>query len=312
MILHSILLMAGIALLYLGSEWMVRGASALALAFYIRPVIIGLTVVAFATSAPELLVSLIAAIKGSSGVSLGNILGSNVANMGLVLGSSALVKPQGVDRGLLTRELPFMIGVSGLFWLICLDGEIGRLDGVILLAGLGTFLLMGLITARTGIQITVDPGAAREAKKILWQGILILLGLGGLMAGAHIIVNSAIFIAEHLGLSEVFIGLSIVAVGTSLPELATSVVAGAKGEHDISIGNVVGSNVFNVCMVIGAVGAFNPMAVDIASLQLKFAGMIALSLLLFVFCRTNYRITRLEGLFLLISFFAFIALSFWF
>lgn len=311
MILHSILLMAGIALLYLGSEWMVRGASALALSFYIRPVIIGLTVVAFATSAPELLVSLIAAIKGSSGVSLGNILGSNVANMGLVLGASALVKPQGVDRGLLTRELPFMISVSGLFWLICLDGEIGRLDGVILLAGLGTFLLMGLITARTGIQITVDPGTAREAKKILRQGMLILLGLGGLMAGAHIIVNSAIFIAEHLGLSEVFIGLSIVAVGTSLPELATSVVAGAKGEHDISIGNVVGSNVFNVCMVIGAVGAFNPMAVDIASLQLKFAGMIALSLLLFVFCRTNYMITRLEGLFLLIGFFAFIALSFW-
>lgn len=291
---------------------MVKGASALAISFYIRPVIIGLTIVAFATSAPELLVSLIAAIKGSSGVSLGNILGSNVANMGLVLGASAMVKPQGVDRGLLARELPFMLGVSALFWLICLDGQIGCLDGIILLSALGFFLVIGIITARTGIQIKLDQIPLRCIRKIIWQIALILLGLGGLMAGAHMTVNSAIIIAEHLGLSEVFIGLSIVAVGTSLPELATSVVAGAKGEHDISIGNVVGSNIFNVCMVIGAVGAFNPVPVDIRALQLKFVSMMALSLLLFVFCRTNYRITRLEGFFLLLSFFAFIALSFWF
>ncbi|MFO7984512.1 MAG: calcium/sodium antiporter [Desulfatiglandaceae bacterium] len=311
MIVHTLLLTAGIALLYLGSEWMVRGASALAISFYIRPVIIGLTIVAFATSAPELMVSLIAAVKGSSGVSLGNILGSNVANMGLVLGASALVKPQGVDRGLLTREIPFMLGVSGLFWLICLDGYIGRLDGVLLLCALGGFLIMGFLTARTGIQITLDQPPLREAKNILWQICLILLGLGGLMAGAHMIVNSAIFIAQYFGLSEIFIGLSIVAVGTSLPELATSVVAGAKGEHDISIGNVVGSNVFNVCMVIGAVGAFNPMTVDIGAIQLKFAGMMAISFILFLFCRTGYGITRLEGFLLLLCFFGFIALSFW-
>ena len=311
MILQTILLLAGIALLYMGSEWMVRGSSALALSFSIRPVIIGVTVVAFATSAPELLVSLIAAFKGSSGVSLGNILGSNVANMGLVLGASALVKPQVVDRGLIRRELPFMLGVSLLFWWICLDGQIGRVDGIVLLGLLAAFLIMSILTARNRNHREPDDIPRRRSKIILWQICLILVGLAGLMAGANLIVNSAIFIAQRLGLSEIFIGLSIVAVGTSLPELATSVVAGAKGEHDISIGNVVGSNIFNICMVMGTVGLFNPMTVDAGALQIKFAAMILLSVVLYFFCWTRYRISRLEGACLFLGFVLFILLSYW-
>ena len=311
MILQILLLLIGIVLLYLGSEWMVRGASALALSFFIRPIIIGVTVVAFATSAPELLVSLIAAVKGSSGVSLGNILGSNVANIGLVLGASALVKPQAVDRGLMKRELPFMLGVSLLFWWTCLDGNIGRLDGVILLSALGAFLAMSIATARTGNDPQPGSLPRRRLKTTSWHVFLILIGLVGLMVGANTIVNSAIFIAQRLGLSEIFIGLSIVAVGTSLPELATSVVAGTKGESDISIGNVVGSNVFNICMVIGTVGLFNPMTVDMGAVQIKFAAMIGISLLLFVFCRTGYRVNRFEGACLFFGFILFIILSYW-
>ena len=310
MILNIFLFCLGIALLYLGSEWMVKGAASLALSLSIRPIIVGLTVVAFATSAPELLVSLIAAVKGFSGVSLGNILGSNVANIGLVLGASALVRSLAVDKKLVRREIPFMIGVSGLFWLICLDGWIGRVDGAVLLAGLAFFLILGIMTAKKS-ENTKDEVPAQKRKKVFWYIFLILIGMVGLIVGAHLLVNSAIFIARQLGLSEVFIGLSIVAVGTSLPELATSVVAGARGESDISIGNVVGSNVFNVCMVIGTVGLFNPMSVDMRLMRFEFPAMFLLSLILLVFARTGFTLSRVEGLFFILSFFLFIGLSYW-
>lgn len=309
MILNVLLFCLGIALLYLGSEWMVKGAASLALSLSIRPIIVGLTVVAFATSAPELLVSLIAAVKGFSGVSLGNILGSNVANIGLVLGASALVRSLAVDKKLVRREIPFMIGVSGLFWFICLDGWIGRVDGAVLLAGLAFFLILGIMTARKSENTKYEVPAQR-GKKVFWYIFLILIGMGGLVVGAHLVVNSAIFIARQLGLSEVFIGLSIVAVGTSLPELATSVVAGARGEYDISIGNVVGSNVFNVCMVIGTVGLFNPMSVDMGLMRFEFPAMFLLSLILLVFSRTGFTLSRVEGLFFILSFFLFIGLSY--
>lgn len=310
MILNIFLFCLGIALLYLGSEWMVKGAASLALSLSIRPIIVGLTVVAFATSAPELLVSLIAAVKGFSGVSLGNILGSNVANIGLVLGASALVRSLAVDKKLVRREIPFMIGVSGLFWLVCLDGWIGRVDGAVLLAGLAFFLILGIMTSKKS-ENTKDEVPARRGKKFFWYIFLILIGMVGLIAGANLTVNSAIFIARQLGLSEVFIGLSIVAVGTSLPEMATSVVAGARGEYDISIGNVVGSNVFNVCMVMGTVGLFNPMSVDMGLMRFEFPAMFLLSLILLVFSRTGFTLSRVEGLFFILSFFLFIGLSYW-
>jgi cation:H+ antiporter len=311
MIFNLFLLFLGILLLYFGSEWMVRGAASLALSLSVRPIIVGLTVVAFATSAPELLVSLIAAVKGSAGVSLGNILGSNVANIGLVLGSSALVRPLAVNRKMLRREIPFMIGASGVFWLVCLDGWIGRMDGIILLAGLALFLVLGIITAKKSGEAN-EEGPDRERKRLARYIFFILIGMAGLVYGANLIVNSAIFIARQIGLSEIFIGLSIVALGTSLPELATSVVAGARGEHDISIGNVVGSNVFNVCMVIGTVGLFNPMPVESGLMRFEFPAMFGLCLILLVFCRTGFILNRLEGLFFIVSFFSFIGISYWF
>ena len=167
MILNIFLLALGIALLYLGSEWMVKGAASLALSLFIRPIIVGLTVVAFATSAPELLVSVIAASKGSAGVSLGNILGSNVANIGLVLGSSALVKPLTIDHKHIHREIPYMIAASGGFWLICLDGKIGRIDGIILLAGLAFFLIWSMINAKDNNQQKIDAPLKKDRKKVI-------------------------------------------------------------------------------------------------------------------------------------------------
>jgi cation:H+ antiporter len=310
MISNAVLLCLGIGLLYSGSEWMVRGAAHLALSLSIRPIIVGLTIVAFATSAPELLVSLIAAAKGSAGVSLGNILGSNVANIGLVLGARAMVRPLTVEQKMLRREIPFLIGASGLFWLICLDGRIGRIDGIVLLSGLAYFLVLGIMTARND-QDTEGENLVPERKKVLWFLFLILTGMGGLVVGAHLVVKSALFMAKQLGLSQVFIGLSVVAVGTSLPELATSVAAGARGQHEISIGNVVGSNVFNICMVIGAVGLFNPMTVDVGNMEFEFLVMCLLSIILFIFCRTGFVINRLEGLFFMLCFFSFIGLSYW-
>ena len=309
MALNIFLLCIGIGLLYLGSEWMVNGSASLAISFSIRPVIIGMTIVAFATSAPELLVSLIAAVKGSSGVSLGNILGSNVANIGLVLGTSALVKPLKADKQLARKEIPFMIGVSGLFWLLCIDGRLGRIDGAILFAGLILFLTLGLMKVRG--KKTKNKAPTRARKKTIRHIFLILIGMLGLVAGANMMVNSAIFIARQLNLNEIFIGLSIVSIGTSLPELATSVVAGARGESDISIGNVVGSNIFNICMVMGTVGIFNPMSVDMSVLKFEFPAMLMLSMIFFIFTRTGLILTRLEGAFFILCFFSFIGISYW-
>jgi cation:H+ antiporter len=310
MALNICLMVLGIILLYGGSEFMVRGAASLALSLLIRPIIVGLTVVAFATSAPELLVSVVAAVKGSAGVSLGNILGSNVANIGLVLGTSALARPLEVDKRLVHRELPYMIAASGAFWLICLDGHIGRIDGGLLLAGLGFFLVWGIVTAKDRSQ-SFDLPRTRGGVKVIFYVSFVLIGMSGLLAGANLVVKSAIFLAGKFGLSEVFIGLSIVAVGTSLPELAASVVAGIRGEHDISVGNVVGSNIFNICMVMGTVGLFNPMSLDRGVNRFEFPVMFLLTLALLIFCRQGNRLSRPVGGFFMGSFLFYVAGSYW-
>jgi len=310
MLLNSFLLCLGIALLYWGSEWMVKGAASLALSLSIRPLIVGLTVVAFATSAPELLVSLVAAVKGSSGISLGNILGSNVANIALILGLSALFNPLAVDPILVRRDIPFLVGISALFWVLCLGGQIGLWRGILLVTMLIVFIFMGVFTASTHPQgLETLPV---EKKGTLWKdAVLIVTGTTALMGGAHLVVHSSIFFANIFGLSETFIGLTIVAVGTSLPELATSVAAAAHRESDISIGNVVGSNVFNLCMVMGAVGFFNPMEVDRGLLRFEFPAMFVLTLLLWIFARTRLILGRREGLVFVFCYLAFVGLSYW-
>ncbi len=273
-----VILAAGVILLYAGSWVLVEGAVSTAAMFAVRPVIIGLTIVSFATSAPELLVSLVAAIKGSGGISIGNIIGSNIINIALVLGVSAVIKPIRIKKQTIKIDIPYMIIISGVFWLLCLDSEIGRKDGIILLGLLLVFLIYGLLTAkdqnRTSKNLRLSPASMVKNIAFIFVGIVMLA------YGARFVVQEAIVIATRIGLSQTFIGISVVALGTSLPELATSAVAAARGDSDISVGNVVGSNLFNICLVMGTVGLFNPMHIDADLHYFHFPFMIGISLLL--------------------------------
>ncbi len=278
MISQSLILVLGLILLYAGSSLLVEGAASTAIMFAVRPVIVGLTVVSLATSAPELLVSLVAAYKGSGGISLGNILGSNVINIALVLGISAVIKPVDIQKRIIKTEIPYMIFISLVFWFLCFDDHIGRIDGIILLLLLAIFLIWGIVTAKENGSDTskIPLNAAAIFKNVLF----ITAGIVMLAFGARFVVQEAIIIAERIGLSQTFIGISVVALGTSLPELATSAVAAARGESDISVGNVVGSNLFNICLVMGVVGILNPMQVEHSLHFFQFPFMIGISIAL--------------------------------
>jgi len=301
MLYEGLYLIAGTFLLYYGSSWLVNGASEIALSLAIRPVVVGLTVVAVATSAPELLVSLVAATGGSSGVSIGNILGSNVINIALVLGLSALVEPISINRQLIRRELPYMTFASVLFWVLCMDGSVSRIDGLILLSVLTAFIIYCIFHARDNNQNYKNT----TKNDYLRNGFFIIVGLISLAVGADWVVSSAIHIARSFDLTEVFIGITIVAVGTSLPELATSVVAAVKKQSDISVGNIVGSNLFNVCLVMGIVGLFNPIQVNSGLNRFEFPAMIIITLLLYLFAVTRRKISRLYGSIFIICFLAY-------
>jgi len=286
----------------------VDGAASTAIMFAVRPVIVGLTIVSLATSAPELLVSLVAAFKGSEGISIGNILGSNVINIVLVLGISAIIKPVVIKKQIINIEIPYMIFISLVFWLLCMDSEISRLDGFILFFFLIVFLTYGIATAKDkDTKITMDkPSHLSISKNILF----IVIGIVTLSFGANFVVKEAIRIATQFGLSQTFIGISVVALGTSLPELATSAVAAARGESDISVGNVVGSNLFNICLVMGTVGIFNPMAVDKSLHHFQFPFMIFICLTLGVIAYFNQGISKKTGFFFIALFATYIIVSY--
>ena len=307
--IELIWLALGLALLYFGSSILVEGAASTAVMFAVRPVIVGLTIVSLATSTPELLVSLVAAVKGSGGISMGNILGSNVINIALVLGASAVVRPVSVKRQVVRIEIPYMIAISTLFWLLCLDNEVGRTDGIILLALLVIFLIYGIATAsdKNGNNGSAPP---RSKKKILTYTFYIVIGIIMLAWGANLVVKTAITLAEAIGLSQTFIGISVVALGTSLPELATSVVAAARGESDISVGNVVGSNLFNICLVMGMVGLLNPLAVAPGLHSFEFPFMVFISMLLGGICLAFRGVGKKSGLLLICLFFLYIGISY--
>ena len=308
MALQIFILITGIVLLYTGSWVLVEGSVSTATMFAIRPVIIGLTIVSFATSAPELLVSLVAAIKGSGGISLGNILGSNAINIALVLGVSAAIRPIPIQKQIIRIDIPCMIIVSAIFWLLCIDSHIGRLDGILLLGLLTAFLIYGLATAR-------EKNGSSDRKE--WSGqvlvknmVFVLAGIVMLSYGANFVVQEAVRIAGAIGLSQTFIGISVVALGTSLPELATSAVAASKGESDLSVGNVVGSNLFNICLVMGTVGLFNPMRIDPGLHTFQFPFMIFITLVLAVIAYRFQIISKLSGILLIILFISYICFSY--
>ena len=264
-IYDSALLLAGLALLVGGAELLVRGASRLALRFGISPLVIGLTVVAFGTSAPELAVTVQSGLAGQSGLAIGNIVGSNIFNVLLVLGVSAVITPLVVSQQLVRLDVPLMIGAALLLWVLALDGRIGLMDGLLLTAGIVAYTAFAIWQGRKeGEEIKAEYAQEFGDGKSTWLGrlpvqvALIAGGLALLVLGAHWLVTGAVAIARSIGVSEVIIGLTIVAAGTSLPELATSLMAALRGERDIAVGNVIGSCLFNLLSIAGIAALVTP------------------------------------------------------
>lgn len=297
-----ILLIAGLALLTVGAEVLVRGASGLARAVGLPSLVIGLTVVAFGTSAPELAVSVKASFSGQADIALGNVVGSNIFNVLFVLGLSALVVPLAASKQLVRLDVPVMIVASGLLWLLALDGTIGRIEGVCLFAGvvlyIASLVYLGRRDGRQLFPIGDGDGTPAQSPKGLWLATaLIVVGLVMLVLGARWLVEGAVDLARMFGVSELMIGLTIVAAGTSMPEVATSVVASVRGERDIAIGNAVGSSIFNILVVLGATAAVAPGGVSVAQSALRFdiPVMTAVAFACLPIFFTGGRISRWEG-----------------
>ncbi len=308
MVLAACLFFVGLLLLYFGAEYLVTGSSRFALSFGVRPLIIGMTIVAFATSMPEFMVSFFAAIRGSSDLAAGNIIGSNVANIGLILGVAALLSPLRVQRSTLMREIPFMIAASVLLYLFCLDGILNFTDGLLLFGLLLVFLGYCLRTAREqGLERPATAEVVAQEKESRGKDLLLILGgIIGLGTGAELMVRSATTIARTLGLSELVIGLTIVALGTSLPELAASMMSAWKGEMDLSIGNVIGSNIFNILFVLGLCPMIRPLPIDPSVLHFEFPAMLLFSILLVPLVKRGMILGRGKGALLLAGYGGFV------
>ncbi len=301
--LSTLAIFAGFALLVWGADRFVIGASATARNLGVSPLIIGLTIVGFGTSAPEMLVSAIAAASGNPNMGVGNALGSNITNIGLVLGITALVTPLAVRSETLKREFPILFAIMLLALLLLLDSKMDRLDGIILLCGMGVMIYwmvsLGLRERKQGDPMESEyideiPAHMPMAKAIFW----LVLGMAVLLGSSRMLVWGSVNIAQWFGISDLIIGLTIVAIGTSLPELAASVMSALKGEHDIAVGNVLGSNMFNLLAVLGMPGLIMPAATPPELLSRDFPAMIGLSIALFAmgygFLRPGH-ITRAEG-----------------
>lgn len=304
----SLYLAGGLIFLFIGAEGLIRGASALALRVGITPLVVGLTVVAFGTSTPELVVSLKAALIGNSSISLGNVVGSNIANIALILGIAALIRPLDVHANVIRREIPIMIGLSILLIVLLLDGELGLIDGIIFVAGIITYTIVNILMARKEKNAEVENEFKEGLKTKLGVPVSIVFVVGGLglmILGANLFVTSAISIAKAIGVSDAIIGLTIVAVGTSLPELITSIVAAYKNESDIAIGNVVGSNIFNILGILGITALVIPLSSAGIS-YIDFGVMLITAMILLPLSKTGFRISRLEGLFLVTGYIIYI------
>lgn len=311
------LIVIGLLGLFFGGDALVKGAARLANAIGVSPLVVGLTVVAIGTSVPELLVSLDAASKGFSGVALGNVIGSNVANIALILGVTAIILPLTIEWSLLRREIPYMIVVSILTYLLALDGSLGRTDGIILFAGFIFFMVASIVIAnRQRAQMAAEMTEFEIEEGILpKQGIQpgieivrLLLGLVGLALGAQWTVDGAVGIARGFGISDFIIGVTIVAVGTSLPELTASVMGAVRKENDIAVGNVVGSNISNLLAILGLTAILQPIPVPEAVLGRDFLIMIGFALALLPFLFHNV-MGRRVGLLYLIGYMVFVVIT---
>ncbi|MCN4144776.1 MAG: calcium/sodium antiporter [Thiohalomonas sp.] len=316
MLLNGVAILTGFLLLIWSADRFVIGASGIALNFGISPLIIGLTIVGFATSAPEMIVSGVATYEGTPNLAVGNALGSNITNIALVLGITALVTPLMVHSKILKREYPIMFMIMLIAWALLWDGELARIDGIILLSGM--FALLAFITL-IGIKENKQAGSSDPLKEEFCEEIprdmstpmaflWLLIGLLLLLISSRLLIWGAVNIAHAFHISDLIIGLTIVAVGTSLPELAASVTSALKGEHEIAIGNIIGSNMFNLLGVLGIPSIMTGAILDPSVLSRDYPVMISLSVLLFIFTygfKGEGRLNRFEGGILLICYIAY-------
>lgn len=291
-----------LVVLYFGAEWLVGGASSLAARLNISPLIIGLTIVSMGTSAPELVVSIKAAMAGQSALSIGNVLGSNLFNIALILGVSALIVPLTVKRQLLKVDVPVMVGATLLFLIMFIDGKLSFTESLILIIlFVGYMVYLFIVSLKNKDSNEENTAMIRIYKHWMLDVVLIALGLVGLIYGSDLLVKNAIIIAQKLGMSEAMIGLTIVAAGTSIPELATSLVAAVRKQSDIAIGNAVGSNTFNLLLILGTAGVIYPIETpDINIVDSLF--MLGISALLWVFMKIGTKINRVQGMIFLLAY----------
>lgn len=303
-------LLAGLVLLYIGGEGLIRGSSSLALRLGLTPLVVGLTVVAFGTSAPELVVSVNAALADQGAIAIGNVIGSNTLNIGLILGITALICPLKVQNQILRLDAPIMIAVSLLALWILSDLDVGRVEGAVLVSGLLAYVVFTVLYARrmkASAEVTAEYAEAVHTSggSVLKDVVYVLGGLALLVAGARFMVDGSVGMARLFGVSEAIIGLTIVAVGTSLPELVTCVVAALKNEPDIALGNVIGSNIFNVLGILGGAALVKPMTGGGIQMTDIYV-CIGFALVLLPVMRTGNKLTRWEGTLLLVAYFGYI------
>jgi len=327
MILNGLLIIVGIALVLWGADRLTEGASAIARGFHIPEIVIGLTIVAAGTSAPELFVSLVSALKGTPDLAVGNVIGSNIFNTMLIVGCAAMVAPLAVNPGTVKKDIPFAVAASLLLFILCFDdmqsphlwgNEISRSDGLVLLFGFGIFMAYTFREARKSGELKTESdylGVEEEKKPVNWLHVSVnagwmIVGLACLIVGSDLFVDSATFVAHRFGVRQSVIGLTIVAGGTSLPELATSVVAARKGKASLAIGNAIGSNVFNILMILGVTAVICPMRImGITIIDLMM--MLVSVGILWIFAYTKYFVSRREGLLLVLGFMAYMGWLFY-
>lgn len=320
MIINFLLFFFGLFLLYLGAEFLVRGASKIALMARINPLIVGVTVVAFGTSSPEIIVSFVAALSNKADVAVGNIVGSNIANIGLILGISAVIRAVKLRKTKIAAEVFWMLGASVLFILFSLNGMLDQWEGIVLFIALLIFVVISVrisLQQRNNNSEFVDEpiGRIRSLPKLIQLLIfasLVVIGIVILVWGSKVTIDSAIFIAREFGISEIIIGLTLVAFGTSLPELATAIISIIKRENAILIGNVIGSNIFNLLCVGGLVSSFVKIPIKERVIEFDLPAMMFISLLLLPVVFKWNKIPRFLGLFLLVLYFSYITLSFFY
>ena len=301
MITDIILIIIGVAMVLAGADRLTEGASALARRMKVSEIIIGLTIVAAGTSAPELFVSLMSALNGTPDLAVGNVVGSNTMNCMLIVGCAAMVAPMTISRSTVRKDIPFSVGASILLIITAADAFMGRFDGIILLVGFAIFMTYTIMQAlghngNAAEQLSTDDGhPGNRLSQSLWLNIAyVLLGLLMLIFGSDMFVSSASSVAAQLGVSEGVIGLTVVAGGTSLPELATSVVAARKGQSAIAIGNVIGSNVFNILMILGLTATISPLEIE-GITTIDMAVMLLSVALVWLFSYTRFTVERWEG-----------------